>query len=166
MKRINILLALLLVIIGCKMDQKEKKSDISNATKQELLSFGSEISDAAAKDQYQMLGLYQNLQAEDTVQVKFKAQVIEVCQNKGCWMKVELANGQETMVRFKDYGFFVPKDIAGSIVTVEGNAFLQTMSPEEQQHMAEDAGKKLDSTQISRDMVSYGFEAAGVSIQQ
>lgn len=166
MKRINILLAVLIVVVGCKMGQKEKEIDIAKANKEQYLSFGGEISDAVAKDKYQMLGLYQNLEAEDTVQVKFQAQVTEVCQNKGCWMKVELANGHETMVRFKDYGFFVPKDIAGSIVTVEGNAFLETMSLEEQQHLAEDAGKKLDSTEISRDMVSYGFEAAGVLVQQ
>ncbi|MDH3698914.1 MAG: DUF4920 domain-containing protein [Flavobacteriaceae bacterium] len=166
MKRINILLALLLVVIGCKMDQKEKESAISNAQKQEFLSFGSDISDDTAKDQYQMFGLYQNLKTEDTVQVIFQAQVKEVCQNKGCWMKLSLANGQETMVRFKDYGFFVPKDLAGSMVIVEGNAFLHTMNPEEQQHMAEDAGKKIDSTQELQDMVSYGFEASGVRILQ
>ncbi len=81
-------------------------------------------------------------------------------------MKVELANGHETMVRFKDYGFFVPKDIAGSMVTMEGAAFLKTMTVEEQLHMAEDAGKEIDSTQISKDIISYGFEAAGVEIHQ
>ncbi len=166
MKRINILLALLLVVFGCKTDQKENKSDVSTEQKQELLSFGSEISDELPKDQYQMLGLYQKLQPSDTVNVKFQGQVKEVCQNKGCWMKVDLANGQETMVRFKDYGFFVPKDIAGRIVTVEGKAFLKTMTPDEQIHMAEDAGKEIDSTQISTDIISFGFEAGGVVIQQ
>lgn len=166
MKRINILLALLVVVFACKTDQKGKTKDGSTEQKQELLSFGSEISDEIAKDQYQMLGLYQKLQPNDTLNVKFQAQVKEVCQNKGCWMKVELANGHETMVRFKDYGFFVPKDIAGSIVTMEGVAFLKTMTAEEQLHMAEDAGKEIDSTQISQDIISYGFEAAGVEIHQ
>ncbi|MBT8236853.1 MAG: DUF4920 domain-containing protein [Bacteroidia bacterium] len=166
MKRINILLALFLVVMGCKTDQKGEKSDISVEEKQELLSFGSKISDELPKDQYQMLGLYQKLQPGDTVNTKFLGQVNEVCQNKGCWMKVALANGQETMVRFKDYGFFVPKDIAGRMVTVEGKAFLKTMTPEEQQHMAEDAGKELDITQITRDAISYGFEATGVVIEK
>jgi hypothetical protein len=33
----------------------------------------------------------------------------EVCQQKVCWMKVDVGNGEEMLVRFKRYAFFVPK---------------------------------------------------------
>ena len=35
-------------------------------------------------------------------------------------MKLDLENGEEAMVKFKDYGFFMPKDIAGEEVIVNG----------------------------------------------
>ena len=39
---------------------------------------------------------------------KVSGKVVEVCQEKGCWMKVERPNGENLMVKFKDYGFFMP----------------------------------------------------------
>ena len=53
----------------------------------------------------------------------FRGTVTEVCKAKGCWMKVALENGEETMVKFKDYGFFVPKDMAGKEVVINGHRF-------------------------------------------
>ena len=43
---------------------------------------------------------------------KITGKVTEVCQEKGCWMKIERENGEQLMVKFKDYGFFMPTDIA------------------------------------------------------
>ena len=69
------------------------------------------------------------------------------------------------MVRFKDYGFFVPKDIAGKKVLVEGKAFVSEVDEAERRHMAEDAGKP-DSliAQIHGSEFQMGFEASGVRI--
>lgn len=36
---------------------------------------------------------------------KITGKVVEVCQEKGCWMKVQKQNGETLMVKFKDYGF-------------------------------------------------------------
>ena len=44
---------------------------------------------------------------------KVSGTVESVCQVKGCWMQVKLDNGETMRVVFKDYAFFVPKDIAG-----------------------------------------------------
>jgi hypothetical protein len=53
--------------------------------------------------------------------VTVEAKVRKACEKKGCWM--ELAgtdNGPGVRVTFKDYGFFVPLDSAGSTAKVEG----------------------------------------------
>ena len=84
---------------------------------------------------------YLNMAGTDTLQLKFTAKVKEVCQAKGCWMKLELANGSEVMVRFKEYGFFVPKDGQGKQVIVNGSAFVSVLGVEEQRHYAKDAGE-------------------------
>ena len=69
------------------------------------------------------------------------------------------------MVRFKDYGFFVPKDIAGKRVLVEGKAFVSEVGEDERRHMAEDAGEP-DSliAKITGSEMQKGFEASGVRI--
>src|SRR5688572_642465 len=54
-------------------------------------------------------------QASDQVKEKDKfsgkvnGKVTSVCQEKGCWMMVARDNGEPVMVKFKDYGFFMPK---------------------------------------------------------
>jgi len=49
---------------------------------------------------------------QDSVYGTFSAKISSVCQVKGCWMQLELGNGEEALVRFKDYGFFVPMNAA------------------------------------------------------
>lgn len=73
--------------------------------------------------------------------VKVKAKVLEVCPNKGCWMKLELENGEMAMVKMKDYGFFVPVAAVGKTVVIDGDVSLKTISVSEQKHYAEDAKK-------------------------
>ncbi|MEO8349476.1 MAG: DUF4920 domain-containing protein [Acidobacteriota bacterium] len=68
-----------------------------------------------------------------------KGPAAEVCQNKGCWMV--LTEGARTMrVTFQDYAFFVPKDIAGKTVVVEGVLSRKHLSAEEAKHYAEEPG--------------------------
>ncbi|MBC8311617.1 MAG: DUF4920 domain-containing protein [Candidatus Marinimicrobia bacterium] len=46
--------------------------------------------------------------------------MINVCQKKGCWMSVKDEDDFEIFVRFKDYGFFMPKDGFGRKVRAQG----------------------------------------------
>lgn len=111
--------------------------------------------------------LFQSLSENDTVQTGFKARVLEVCQMKGCWMRVELAGDESVMVRFKDYGFFVPKDIAGKEVWMEGKAFVTEMPEDQRRHLARDAGKSETEVMAIRGSQSTPeFEASGVRIIQ
>lgn len=72
---------------------------------------------------------------------KIRGRVTEVCQEKGCWMKLQKENGEKLMVKFKDYGFFMPKDIVGKDVVLDGKAAVNEVSVKQQKHYAEDAGK-------------------------
>jgi hypothetical protein len=73
--------------------------------------------------------------------IKIKAKILEVCPNKGCWLKLELPDGNQAMVKMKDYGFFVPLAAKGKIVVIEGEASMKTVSVKELRHYAEDAKK-------------------------
>jgi hypothetical protein len=74
-------------------------------------------------------------------EVKIKAKIAEVCPKKGCWLKLDLANGEQAMVNMKDYSFFVPVAAIGKTVVIEGEALLKTVSVDELKHYAEDAKK-------------------------
>src|SRR5690606_9007073 len=66
---------------------------------------------------------------KDSLKVKLRATIKETCQKKGCWMTLDMENGEEMYVRFKDYGFFVPKEgVNGKKVIIDGYAFPDTTS--------------------------------------
>jgi len=106
------------------------------------------------------------LDSLDSLNVVMRAKVSEVCQAKGCWMNLvdpsNTAQG-ELFVQFKDYGFFMPKDIAGREVIVEGKAFKEATSVEELRHYAEDAGKTAEEiAAITEPTMEKKFLATGV----
>ncbi len=108
---------------------------------------------------------YSSLGVSDSLNVSFKTKVKEVCKVKGCWMIVELPNQEQAMVRFKDYGFFMPTDIPNKEVILNGVAFVEEMSVADQQHYAEDAGqKKEDVAKITAAKRTYSFVANGVLV--
>lgn len=106
------------------------------------------------------------LAATDTLRTKVQGTVESVCQVKGCWMNVKLDDGQTMRVTFKDYGFFVPKDLAGKTVVFEGKAFQKVTTVKDLQHFAEDAGKsKAEIARITKPEKAVGFEADGVVVK-
>jgi len=99
------------------------------------------------------------------LKTKVKARVVSCCQKKGCWMQVDLGNGELMRVTFKDYGFFVPMDIPGKTVIMEGTAYYKTVPVELLKHYAEDAGKtKKEIEAIKKPEHTLAFEATGVII--
>lgn len=93
-----------------------------------------------------------------------RAKVKEVCQKKGCWMI--LTDGKATVrVTFKDYAFFMPKDLAGHVVVVHGVLSEEVLTEADARHYAEDAGKsKREIARIKGDQRELSFEATGVRI--
>jgi hypothetical protein len=96
---------------------------------------------------------------------KVTGKVKEVCLEMGCWMKIEKADGTTLMVRTKDHGFFMPKNIVGKTVSMEGTAKAVEMSEKDQKHYAEDAGKtKKEIAKIKGNKTELQFTASGVEV--
>lgn len=85
-----------------------------------------------------------NAGGTDAVDLKVKAKVVDVCSKKGCWITLELADGQTAMVKMKDYGFFLPLAAKGKTVVIDGQVSLKTTSVAELKHYAEDAKKSKE----------------------
>lgn len=96
--------------------------------------------------------------------IKVRGKVSAVCQKKGCWMIITDGD-KEIKVVFKDYSFFVPKDIAGYEVIVEGPLFYETISVEQRKHYAQDAGSSPEEIEkITEPLKIPMIEARGVII--
>ena len=96
---------------------------------------------------------------------KATGKVVSVCQEKGCWMKVENTGGETMMVKFKDYGFFMPKDIVGKEVVLDGDAAVKETSVKQLKHYAGDAGKsKEEISKITSPKKELIFTAKGVLV--
>ena len=101
----------------------------------------------------------------DSVKVALVGQAASVCQVKGCWMTLPTADGKEMRVRFRDYGFFVPANLVGHRVVVQGMAHRQTVPAAELQHYAQDAGKSAkEVAAITQDEQQLTFMADGVKV--
>ncbi|QQX76870.1 MULTISPECIES: DUF4920 domain-containing protein [Aequorivita] len=167
MKKTLFLLALIIFAASCKNENKEAETV---AESQEIAvnyqSFGDEITADNVLPKAEIIEKYNDLKTGDTINVKFTTNVKEVCQKKGCWMKVDMGEN-EAMVRFKDYGFFMPKDIAGKEIIAEGKAYVEEMSVEDQRHYAEDGGATPEEiAAITEPKRTLAFEAHGVLIPQ
>lgn len=102
----------------------------------------------------------------DKKDVKIEGKILSSCPMKGCWMKIK-AEEDTILVRFKDYGFFVPKNgIEGEKAIVNGKISVETLSVEQLRHYAEDAGKSQEEVNLIKDpKVSLTFLADGVYIE-
>ena len=109
--------------------------------------------------------LEEKLVTADKFKGKVKGTVNKVCVKKGCWMTLEQTDGEGIMIRFKDYKFFMPKDIVGKDVVLQGTAQKTTTSVEMLKHYAEDAGKsKEEIEKITEPKTEIEFIATGVLV--
>jgi hypothetical protein len=133
-----------------------------NTQAQKKESYGEKITEQGFVSGEEFL---KKLGNADSLDIKIKAPISSVCQKKGCWMHVDLGNDKSMMVRFKDYGFFVPKDAEGDEVLMQGKAFKETLTVDMLRHYAEDAGKsKEEIMAITEPQEKLSFEASGVIV--
>lgn len=134
----------------------------ADSAAQDTTHFGEIIDQEGAISFEEMLA---QLEGQDSLEVKVTGKVDAVCQAKGCWMNIASNNpGMDTMfVKFQDYGFFVPKHIAGRTVVMEGKVYREVTSVEELRHYAEDEGKSPEEVaMITEPINELKFMATGV----
>ena len=163
MKNTLLLILALGISAACQSPQKESAAGTTEAAVQgEGKQYGANISTANSQPAQQVPLL---LQDKDSLYLTLDGSALSSCTKKGCWMMVDLGGGEDMRVTFKDYGFFVPKDLQGERVVMEGVLKRAITSVEELRHYAEDAGKSNEEIQaIQQSDTTYAFEAVGVLI--
>ena len=165
-----------LLAVGCNKStqstassaKKEMSEDeafkIFKAKQSDGKTFGATVTPAGAISYDAMLDKMAKADKMDNVKVEGKVEA--VCKAKGCWMNIASDKGAAPMfVKFKDYAFFMPKDLAGKKVIMLGNAFKEKTSVEDLRHFAQDEGKsKEDIAKITKPKEEMKFMASGVII--
>lgn len=148
------------MIVSCNSQSKPTATDDSGTY------FGEkfEAENIVSFDQ-----LMERIKKEEEVEAIVSGKVESVCQAKGCWMNLVSPTGKsdgELFVKFKDYGFFMPLDIAGREVVMRGRAYKEETTVEELRHYAEDEGKsKEEIMKITEPVVELKFMADGVLLK-
>ena len=89
--------------------------------------------------------------------VRLEGSIAAVCKNKGCWLT--LNEGEKSVhVTFEGYSYFVPKDVVGKKVALEGKVLVKEPKADQVEHL-----KKEGATEAAAAKVSV--EATGVEIR-
>jgi hypothetical protein len=95
--------------------------------------------------------------------IKVQGQVTEVCQAKGCWM-ILVDGDSYARITFEDYGFFVPIETSMQRSIVFGVLTEHTLSGEQAEHYAQDAGAK-STLKAKGEVREYSLIARAVQLQ-
>lgn len=164
MKNIFLLLAISFFAFACNSQSHDHSEDNANETANTIAgNYGDtewESIESIGADQ-----LVNSLEGKDSVYTVVSGTINAACQAKGCWMTMD-AGDNEIFVKFKDYGFFVPKNSAEHDATMRGWAFSETQSVADQIEYAKDAeASEEEIAQITEPKVKLTFVADGVIIQ-
>lgn len=89
--------------------------------------------------------------------VRLEGTIGAVCKNKGCWLT--LNEGEKSVhVTFEGYSYFVPKDVVGRKVALEGKVLVKEPTPDEVEHLRKEGASGAAAAKVS-------VEATGVEIR-
>ncbi len=166
MKTILTITISIIFLISCENQQKQiEESNNKTETIAKLVKgtvYGKPISEEyilSSED------LPNQLKEVEEISIKLKGQVNSVCQMSGCWLTLEIGNGETVHVTFKNEAFTLPKDITGQTAVIEGDATKEETSVETLKRAAKSEGKTQEEIDaISQPITGYYFEADGVTL--
>jgi hypothetical protein len=160
MKAYTLFILCLVIAFACKTSSKSASSETFSKT------FGE---DFVVKNVLTQEAVIAKLKEGKEFEAQVEGKVESVCQAKGCWMNIvsdKKQDSEKVFVKFHNYGFFMPLDLAGSKIVMNGKAFIEETSVEELRHYAEDAGKsKEEIEKITQPKINYKFMATGVKVK-
>ena len=161
MKNTLLIIILAISLHSCKQKAQTAQSPVQvGSTVYEV--YGAALDAQSVLPMNELAMSFSTMKKSDTLFTKVQGTIKEVCTKKGCWMTLDLGEEKDLMVRFKDYGFFMPLEAKGDVI-INGYATISETSVEDLKHYAEDAGaSELEIEAIVTPELTYSFEADGV----
>lgn len=149
---------------GSKEENKDEKKEETKKEEvtEEITKYGEEFSEEGAMTPSEFLTAFQG---KDSMQVTIKGNVAEVCKKKGCWMTMDLGNDQTMRISY-DYKFLMPLDCDGLPIVINGMAYVDTISVDDQIHYLKDANASDEEiAAVTEPQVNISFLAKGVILR-
>jgi len=143
---------------SCNHDMKAQAA-APKASTAAVVQRGEKLKGLPAVDVSTLLASASDYAGKD---IAVKGTVRRACEKKGCWMELAASkDGPGMRVTFKDYGFFVPLDSAGSTATVEGQVKVAQLSDAKAKHLISEGAqvpRSKDGTYSEVQMVAVAVE--------
>jgi hypothetical protein len=166
MRQLVLLSSIVLFFIAC---QSQSQKQPTSAEHKSVTAEGDTIfgADFNVQNPLTSTELAEKMGNQKSKQLQVSGTIKKVCQKKGCWLTLPLTDTSTLRVRFKNYGFFVPKDISGQEVVLNGKAYYDTITVQMRRHYARDAGKPEEEIKaINEPLVKLAFTAEGVLLKR
>jgi len=160
-----VLCGVLLVLFGCRSQPSEPaqaRAETSANAAPKPNTFGSPIQSG---DKSSLATVLEQPERYAGKTVVVEGHVRRACSRKGCWMELAAApeaSAPGCRVTFKDYGFFVPTDSAGSRARIEAAVELARLEPNHVEHLeregAKFSAKEADGSAREVRLIATGVE--------
>lgn len=103
----------------------------------------------------------------DSAELIISGTIAASCKHSGCWMDLDMENGETIHVTFLDEAFTIPLDAAGKNAVAKGFAIREMIPVETLQNFARDEGKSEEEVMaITEPAWKYSFISTGVVIEE
>lgn len=152
-------------IVGCKNETTKTESEAETEDVVQTIEGRYGDSTWEVDEAYDAASFNFLLGDRDSLDAVLTGEISSVCQAKGCWMKMDV-EGLDMLVRFRDYGYFVPMNGSGHQATVKGTFYVDSTSVDQLKEYARDAEKSQEEIDaITEYEIGYSFMADGVVIE-
>ena len=134
----------------------------SAAAAADVVRRGAEIGDSPTVDLKGALAAPEEYVGRSVI---VEGKVDKVCPVKGCWLELMPADeARGVRVKFKDYGFFVPKDSMGWMARLEGKFIREKLSKRQVEHLVGEGATLAVQPDGTADQ--FSFVARAVELRQ
>lgn len=111
----------------------EDEGETNEATPPGDHTYGAGVSDSL--ELTPLTTLAENAEAMAGQTVKTEGEITQVCQRMGCWMEMQAEGVAPVRVPMANHSFFLPRDVGGRQVTVEGILAIRELGDAEREHL-------------------------------
>jgi len=155
---------MLTIAAGCQNNPQQSMHDNSDKNLPATGNFGVEVSRDNALHADGVPALFAS---SDSVEATIFGKISASCKHSGCWMDLDMGNGDAIHVTFIDESFTIPLDAAGKNAVAEGFAIRELIPVEKLQNYAREDGKSEEEiAAITEPVYAYEFIATGVLIEE
>jgi hypothetical protein len=159
MRYISFVLVLMLVLGACNSGTQVKEKQNTDTTVSTGV-YGRAFPVDNAVDANLLPTLFTET---NKIEIKLRGLVVESCQHSGCWMNIDIGDGEVLQVLFKDGDFTIPLESAGKKAIINGIAYRELVEVDELKAMAREEGKPDSEINLIIEPVwEYSFVAEGV----